>query len=260
MSSLYKFPLDSNKNLADKSVAKKPPARDIGENNNKKDNNKDNNKSSNKNKNKNKSESEIECLGAINSTDKNNVNNHNNDNKNHGTNFDIKLTLPVTCQSQPPIPLTTVPPMTATPTTTPMEKISPSKEQYNITPTNLELENLINNSMRNKKKQKTFQDDQFIYIPVEKKKLQDAVRVRNYVTNSIFRCVKFINTRSMLRKVMGMVSKGMDIDPNKRQVWEINYEREVKYAINNKRNSVSQDMKKALLGTYQFFFELKLNY
>ena len=46
-----------------------------------------------------------------------------------------------------------------------------------------------------------------------------------------------------------MVSSGMGVtNPSIKIGWEMMYEKDVKYAINNKRNSVAQDMKRTLIG------------
>ena len=167
--------------------------------------------------------------------------------------FGLKMP-PMQCQSQPSIPLTTTATKTPNVASLPTNGKDNSNQAYAITPTQLNFDAFVNNSLRDNKRQNTFQDDAYVYIPVEKKKLMNDVRVRNFVTDTVFRCVKFINTRSMLQKVMSMVSHGMNVDPNMKKFWEISYEKEVKYAINNKRNSVAQDMKKALLGKFHLFF------
>ena len=73
-------------------------------------------------------------------------------------------------------------------------------------------------------------------------------QVRKYATDVVFRGVKFINTRRMLQTIMAKVSKHFMIRNEQRIQWELTYEKELKYAINNKRNSVAQDIKKALIG------------
>ena len=81
-------------------------------------------------------------------------------------------------------------------------------------------------------------------------KTQEQCLVRKYATDRVFRGVKFINTRQMLQHIMQKVSRHFQLDENERQSWEIAYEKEIRYSINNKRNSVSQDIKKTVLGEF----------
>ena len=81
----------------------------------------------------------------------------------------------------------------------------------------------------------------------ESARVQQQCMVRKYATDRVFRGVKFINTRSMLKQIMGRVSDHFSIEKSERAAWELSFEKDVRYAINNKRNSVAQDIKKVLL-------------
>ena len=87
-------------------------------------------------------------------------------------------------------------------------------------------------------------------IAVDAIRLQEQCLVRKYTTDRVFRGVKFVNTRKMMRQIMGKVSQHFQLNDNNKIAWELAFEKEVRYAINNKRNSVSQDIKKVILGKF----------
>lgn len=83
---------------------------------------------------------------------------------------------------------------------------------------------------------------------IDPAKLQEQCMVRKYATDRVFRGVKFINSRKMMMDIMGKVSTYFQLEETHKKTWEMCFEKEVRYAINNKRNSVSQDIKKVLMG------------
>ena len=80
-----------------------------------------------------------------------------------------------------------------------------------------------------------------------------TVQIKKYATNTVFRGVKFVNTSRMMRMIMKRVSEHYKVPPEHQDAWELMFVKDVKYAINNKRNSVAQDMKKSLLGKLFFW-------
>ena len=106
-------------------------------------------------------------------------------------------------------------------------------------------------------------NDQFpnIILTGKSARKQDSIHVRKHATDCVFRGVKFINTRRMMQEIMGKVSKHYMISSDTRVEWELAYEKDLKYAINNKRNSVSQDIKRTLKSKYScihMFVSLRL--
>ena len=82
------------------------------------------------------------------------------------------------------------------------------------------------------------------------KRMQEKCLIRKYTTDRVFRGVKFVNTRKMMQQIMGKVSTHFQLEPNDKSAWELCFEKDVRYALNNKRNSVSQDIKKVVLGKF----------
>ena len=122
---------------------------------------------------------------------------------------------------------------------------------------------LVRNGNMEEEKEKGDINDQFpnIILTGKSTRKQDNIHVRKHATDCIFCGVKFINTRHMMQEIMGKVSKHYMISSDTRVEWELAYEKELKYAINNKRNSVSQDIKRTLKSKYScihMFVSLRL--
>ena len=106
------------------------------------------------------------------------------------------------------------------------ELTSPSQEKDNnqtfiATPRKLNFDNSTNVVTDQSKNQETRNDNDFILVPMKKKKLNNSTRVQGFATEVVFRGVKFINTRTMLQKVMSMVSSGMGVtNPSIKIGWD----------------------------------------
>jgi phage antirepressor YoqD-like protein len=66
----------------------------------------------------------------------------------------------------------------------------------------------------------------------------------------VFRAVKFLNTPSLIESTMTQMARVYDVKPQDYHTWRGLYQKEVIYAINNKRNSVYQDVKPKIKRTY----------
>jgi hypothetical protein len=78
-----------------------------------------------------------------------------------------------------------------------------------------------------------------------------AIHVRNTTTSKVFRAVKFLNTPTLIENTMTKLARVYDVQPHDYHTWRGLYQKEVVYAINNKRNSVYQDVKPKLQSTYE---------
>ena len=75
-------------------------------------------------------------------------------------------------------------------------------------------------------------------------------RVRCETTTTVFRAVKFLNTPKLLDQTMEKLGKLFKVLPTDLISWKILYQKEVVYALNNKRNSVYQDVKPIIKGMF----------
>jgi phage antirepressor YoqD-like protein len=78
-----------------------------------------------------------------------------------------------------------------------------------------------------------------------------AIHVRNTTTSKVFRAVKFLNTPSLIESTMTQMARVYDVKPQDYHTWRGLYQKKVIYAINNKRNSVYQDVKPKIKRTYE---------
>ena len=69
-----------------------------------------------------------------------------------------------------------------------------------------------------------------------------SVHVRNTTTSKVFRAVKFL-TPAIIDTTMTRLARSYDIEPSQFHTWKSLYQKEMIYAINNKRNSVYQSVK-----------------
>ena len=87
-----------------------------------------------------------------------------------------------------------------------------------------------------------------IQSPTLKRCPQTAARVRRDATDTVFRAVKFLNTENLIRIAMNKLSAMNNIPEDFRFEWELLYQKDLCFAINNKRNTVAQDVRYKLKG------------
>jgi hypothetical protein len=73
-------------------------------------------------------------------------------------------------------------------------------------------------------------------------------RVRGETTGTVFRAVKFLNTPKLVDTTLEKLATLFNVTPESRASWKLLYQKEMIYALNNKRNSVYQDMKPKIQG------------
>ena len=77
-----------------------------------------------------------------------------------------------------------------------------------------------------------------------------VLQVRKMVKEDLFKKVKFINKPSLEMACMQYLSNKFSIKPEDERDWMATYAPYAKDALNNKRNNVSQDLKKAVKGKH----------
>jgi uncharacterized Ntn-hydrolase superfamily protein len=75
-----------------------------------------------------------------------------------------------------------------------------------------------------------------------------VLQVRKMVKEDLFKKVKFINKHSLEVSCMKYLANKFSIKPEDERDWMATYAPYAKDALNNKRNNVSQDLKKAFKG------------
>jgi hypothetical protein len=75
-----------------------------------------------------------------------------------------------------------------------------------------------------------------------------STRVRGESTTTVFRAVKFLNTPQLMEKTLDKLCTKFNVTPDLKISWKLLYQKEMVYALNNKRNSVYQDMKPKIQG------------
>jgi hypothetical protein len=73
-------------------------------------------------------------------------------------------------------------------------------------------------------------------------------RVRGETTGTVFRAVKFLNTSKLVDMTLEKLATLFNVTAESRASWKLLYQKEMVYALNNKRNSVYQDMKPKIQG------------
>jgi hypothetical protein len=73
-------------------------------------------------------------------------------------------------------------------------------------------------------------------------------RVRGETTGTVFRAVKFLNTPKLVDTTLEKLATLFNVTAESRTSWKLLYQKEMIYALNNKRNSVYQDMKPKIQG------------
>jgi hypothetical protein len=93
--------------------------------------------------------------------------------------------------------------------------------------------------------QGTVDSDTPLPVPMKgmNKQAFTAANVRGTTTNQVFRAVHVLNTHSLINSTMARLATIYDVKPEECGQWKGLYQREVVYALNNKRNSVYQDIK-----------------
>ena len=77
-----------------------------------------------------------------------------------------------------------------------------------------------------------------------------VLQIRKMVKEDLFKKVKFINKPSLEMACMQYLSNKFSIKPEDERDWMATYAPYAKDALNNKRNNVSQDLKKAVKGKH----------
>jgi hypothetical protein len=77
-----------------------------------------------------------------------------------------------------------------------------------------------------------------------------AIHVRNTTTSKVFCAVKFLNT-PLIESTMTQMARVYDVQPKDYHTWRSLHQKEVIYAINNKRNSIYQDVEQKIKCTYK---------
>jgi hypothetical protein len=72
------------------------------------------------------------------------------------------------------------------------------------------------------------------------------------VKEDLFKRVKFITTTAMEAKCMKYLSNKLNVPAERQHKWSASYAHCVRYALNNKRNNVSQDLKAEIKGKKWF--------
>lgn len=86
---------------------------------------------------------------------------------------------------------------------------------------------------------------------ISKSSLEDkfmAGQVKQYVKQSLWKRCKFITCRETMEECMEEVAGHFGITGEKRDHWKSTYEHAVRDALNNRRNSTAQGLKKELTG------------
>jgi type IV pilus biogenesis protein CpaD/CtpE len=73
----------------------------------------------------------------------------------------------------------------------------------------------------------------------------ELMQIRKMVKEDLFKRVKFITTTAMEAKCMKYLSNKRNVPAERQHKWSATYAHCVRDALNNKRNNVSQDLKKA---------------
>jgi hypothetical protein len=73
-------------------------------------------------------------------------------------------------------------------------------------------------------------------------------RVRGETTGTVFRAAKFLNTPKLVDTTLEKLATLFTVTAESRTSWKLLYQKEMVYALNNKRNSVYQDMKPKIQG------------
>jgi hypothetical protein len=73
-------------------------------------------------------------------------------------------------------------------------------------------------------------------------------RVRGESTSTVFWAVKFPNTPKLMEQTLDKLCTKFNVSPELKISWKLLYQKEMVYALNNKRNSIYQDMKPKIQG------------
>jgi hypothetical protein len=85
------------------------------------------------------------------------------------------------------------------------------------------------------------------------KDLAQVIIIKKYVKEHIFKKVKFFNNGEKLNEVMKVLAIHFHIPPNDEWNWIKTYEEDVRDALNQKRNNVTQYLRATFSGMYKFY-------